>query len=142
MLTLVETKISMVNGLTLVAKSGSNHWVMMDTVEELGGSSAAPTPFELFFMSFGGCQTMDILSILKKMKNKVERYELVIRAHKRDEHPRIAELIELEYRFWGELNEANVQRAIELSAEKYCSVSGMLKDEIIIKRSYRINPED
>lgn len=137
----IKVEIKMVEGLTLIARGGSKHWTAMDTSASNSGSESATTPFEMLFLALGGCQSMDILSMLKKMRNKVDKYDLRIKAVRRDEHPKIAEIIEMEFCFWGDVKAKDVEKAIELSAEKYCVVSHMLRSDIIIKRAYKINED-
>ncbi|MFP4458989.1 MAG: OsmC family protein [Candidatus Zixiibacteriota bacterium] len=137
----LKAQIKMAEGLTLMGRGASKHWVPLDTSPAAGGAGSGTSPFEMVFLAMGGCQSMDILSILKKKRNKVEKYDLRINAKRRDEHPKIAEIVEMEFCFWGEVKPKDVERAIELSTDKYCGVSAMLRDDIIVKRTYKINEE-
>ncbi len=138
----IEVKIKKLEGLTLAGIGKSGHWTMMDTVPQVGGAGAATTPFEMLYMALGGCQTMDILSVLAKKRNKVDRYELNITAERTDEHPKITPVINMEFVFWGEVKEKDVERAIQLSTDTYCGVSASLSENIEVIRTYRINPEE
>lgn len=137
----IKAQIRMVDGLTLIGRGGSKHWVPMDTSKIVGGADSGVSPFEMLFLALGGCQTMDVLSVLKKKRNKVEKFDLRITAERVDEHPKIAKLIHMDFCFWGEVKTKDVERAIELSTETYCGVSAMIRDDIIVKRTYRINED-
>ncbi|MEW6511686.1 MAG: OsmC family protein [Bacteroidota bacterium] len=131
--------IKQLQGITLAAKADSTHWVIMDGKKEEGGSEAGPTPKELLLMALGGCTSMDVIPILKKKRTPVERYEAKLTATVRDEHPKIYSTIHIEYVFYGKgISPVDVERAIELSETKYCSVTAMLRDTVKITHSYRI----
>jgi Predicted redox protein, regulator of disulfide bond formation len=83
---------------------------------------------EILLMALGGCTGMDVVSILRKMHTQFDQFEIEIRGEKTEEHPRIYKKIELVYKFKGEeIKEENVEKAVRLSQEKYCSVSAMLR---------------
>ena len=128
-----------VKGSSLVAKGDSNHWINLDTLEEAGGNNAAPTPMELILMALAGCGSMDILSILKKKRVKVDDFEVNVSAERSTEHPKVFTKINIEYVFYGKnILPADVERAIELSYTKYCSVHAMLKTSVEINKNYKI----
>ena len=127
------------SGVTFAAKSDSNHWIMMDGPESLGGSNAAPRPKELLLFALGGCTGSDVASIMNKKRVRVEDFEIQLNAVVSEEHPQVFTEIHIEYVFFGdEINKQDVERAIELSTSKYCAVSAMLKPSIRITHSYRI----
>ncbi len=131
--------IKQLQGITFVAKSDSNHWVLMDGPENFQGSNAAPRPKELLLFALGGCTSSDVIPILKKKRVPLQDYELRITANVRDEHPQVFTDIHLEYVFYGDgIKSADVERAIELSITKYCSVTAMLRNSVKITHSYRI----
>jgi putative redox protein len=117
--------IRQLNGITLAGKTDSNHWVMMDGPEMFGGSNAAIRPKELLLLSLGGCTSSDVISILNKKRAAVEEFEMLITANAAEEHPQV-------------YTDIHVERAIELSSTKYCSVSTMLTPKVKITHSYRI----
>lgn len=132
-----------VRGITFVGKGLSNHWVVMDGEEEFGGSLAGSKPKELILIGLAGCTASDVIPILKKKRAPVVDFEIKITAHDREEHPRIFTDIHIEYVFYGDgIKPADVERAIELSTTKYCSVTGMLKASVPITHSYRIEPPE
>lgn len=136
-----EAIVKQVQGITLIGKSNSNHWVTMDGSPEFGGTSAATTPKELVLIGLAGCTAMDVIPMLKKRRANVTGFELKATGVEREEHPRAFTDIHLEYIFYGEgINPADVERAIDLSMTKYCSVSAMLKPQVTITHSFQILP--
>jgi putative redox protein len=131
-----------IEGIALAAVSDSNHWTVMDTSVENGGSGAANTPMELLLAALGGCTSMDVLPMLKKMRVPVERFELVAEADRAENHPRVLTRIHLVYRFWGnELDPKKLEQAVTLSMTNYCSISAMLKPTVPITHAVEImNP--
>lgn len=131
--------VKQLQGITLAAKSDSNHWIIMDGPEMFGGSEAGPRPKELLLMALGGCTASDVIPILKKKRVPLQGFEIRLTGNVREEHPQIFTDIHLEYVFYGEGIDPNaVERAIELSSTKYCSVSAMLRPTVNITHSYRI----
>jgi putative redox protein len=127
-----------VEGLSLVGKSDSGHWTTMDTRADVGGNEAATAPMELLLISLGGCTGMDVLSILEKMKQPVEDFRIELEAEHAPEHPKVYTGIEMVYIVKGNVEPAKLERAIELSQERYCPVTAMLRPTVDIKTSYRI----
>jgi putative redox protein len=138
----MKTEVVQVRGLTFVGKAASGHWVTMDGPEKLQGSEAASRPKELLLLSLGGCTGADVASILSKMREPLSRFEIDIEADTAEEHPKVFTRIHLTYKFWGNnLNPQNIEKAINLSQEKYCSVTAMLKKSVDISHGYEINPQ-
>jgi putative redox protein len=133
--------VKQVQGLTLIGKSDTNHWVVMDGPPEFGGHNAGSRPKELLLMALGGCTASDVIPILKKKRVAYDGFEVRLTAEVRNEHPQVFTDIHIKYIFYGEnINPADVERAIELSTTKYCAISAMLKKSVNITHSYRINP--
>ncbi len=131
--------IKQLQGTTLVAKGDSNHWVTMDGGPDTGGSNAGSTPKELLLFALGGCTAMDVIPILKKKRVPVEGFEVHVNGNAQTEHPQVFTDLHVEYVIYGEnINPADVERAIELSTTKYCSVSAMLSKSVKITHSLRI----
>lgn len=136
-----EVTLKQVSGITFVAKGNSNHWVVMDGSMEFGGSLAGTTPKELLLMALAGCTSNDVVPILKKKRVPVQGYEVFVKGEEREEHPRIFTSIHVEYVLYGDgIEKTDVERAIELSTTKYCSVSAILAASAPITHSYRIEP--
>jgi len=104
-----------------------NHVVRMDTTPELGDDSGA-SPKQLLLAGLAGCTGMDVASLLKKMRVPFTNFEMDIEADLTEEHPIVFSEIRLKYIFWGEnLDKAKVEKAVNLSKDRYCGVSAMLK---------------
>ena len=128
-----------VQGVTVVARGASNHWVVMDGSPDFDGSGAASTPKELVLMALAGCTASDVIPILKKKRVPLQNLEINVSGVERNEHPKIFTDIHVEYIFYGEgISPADVERAIELSKTKYCSVSAILSASAKLTHSYRI----
>ncbi|MCI0488250.1 MAG: OsmC family protein [Blastocatellia bacterium] len=123
-----------------VGKTPSGHALVTGFAPD---SESAPTPVELVLIALGGCMGADVVSILKKKRQRVTSYEIEVRGLRRDEHPRIYTSIEVIHRFRGHQIDAKaVARAIELSETKYCSVSAMLAAAVEISTRYEISDEE
>ncbi|GIV45888.1 MAG: peroxiredoxin [Ignavibacterium sp.] len=134
--------VKQVKGITFVGKTDSNHWITMDGPEEFGGSNAGIRPKELILISLAGCTGSDVASILSKKRVNLDGFEMNITADVAEEHPQVFTKINLEYVFYGKnLPVKEIERAIELSQTKYCSVTAMLQKAMPIEHSYRIVEE-
>lgn len=137
----MKATIKQVRGLTLVGKASSNHWVPMDTVEELDGQNAGTKPLELVLLGLGGCTSMDVISILTKMRSPIKDFEMELEAEQAPQHPKVFTRIHMKYIFYGDKEKIkikDIERAIELSESTYCSVSNMLGKTVPITREYEI----
>jgi putative redox protein len=131
--------VKQVQGTTLVAKGDTNHWVTMDGGPDTGGSNAGSTPKELLLFALGGCTAMDVIPIMKKKRIPFTDFEINISGNTVETDPKIFSDLHLEYVVYGEnINPADVERAIELSRTKYCSVSAMLSKSVKITHSLKI----
>ncbi len=126
-------------GMRFVATPESGAAITLDTKREQGGTGRGPSPMETVLLALGSCTGMDVVSILKKMRAPLEGLEIRVSADRAEEHPRVFTRITLEYVFTGrELRPEQVQRAVELSQERYCSVSAMLRKAVDLTYSWRI----
>jgi putative redox protein len=140
-MTMKHAIVKQLQGVTLAARSDSKHWVIMDGSEKVGGSSAASSPKELLMFALGGCTAMDVITILQKKRAPLEGFEIHVSGNVRDEHPQVFTELHLEYVVYGSgINPKDVERAIELSTDTYCSVSAMLKAGVKLSHSSRIEP--
>jgi putative redox protein len=131
--------VKQIQGITFAGKADSNHWVMMDGSLEFGGSNAGTSPKELLLLSLGGCTGSDVISILTKSRAPVEGFEVHLNAKISNEHPKVFTEIHVEYVIYGDgIKPKDVERAIELSTTKYCSVTAMLRPAVKLSNSYRI----
>jgi putative redox protein len=111
----------------------------MDGPENFGGENSGSRPMEMLLMGLGGCTTVDVISILEKMKEPVQGCECKISAKRAEDHPKIFTDIHIHFVLSGpELNPQKVQKAITLSAEKYCSASMMLNKSANITHDFEI----
>ncbi len=93
-----------------------------------------PSPMDLVLAAVGGCTAMDVISILRKQRQQVTGYEIVVTGERRSDHPKIFTSIDVTHRVRGRsLDRAGVERAVELSDTKYCSVHAMLHDTVRIR---------
>jgi len=133
-----DAKVVWKNGLAFEGIGGSGLTVSLDTIAEEGGGTGF-SPMELALVSLASCTAMDVISILKKKRQDVTGFE--VRAHglRTDDHPRIFTDITLEYVVRGHgVDPKAIERAIELSETKYCSMAGMLKKAANITTTFRV----
>lgn len=108
-------------------------------VLDSGPDRVAPTPVEALLGALGGCEGMDVIGILRKKRQQVTGYEVLVTGERREEHPRRFTKIEIVHRVTGrELSGTAIEEAIELSSTKYCSVHASLLPEIEIVSRYEI----
>ena len=136
---LKKAYIKQIKGITFAGRTDSNHWVTMDGPENFSGSDAGIRPKELILLSLGGCTGSDVVSILQKKKVDFNDFEINISAEMAEEHPKVFTTIHVEYVVYGNnIQEKDVERAIELSTTKYCAVSKMLAATVKLTHSYKI----
>lgn len=124
----MDARITWNDGVSFVATSGTGHQVTMDGPPDHGGRDLGPRPMEMMLMGMGGCTSYDVLTILKKSRQDVTACEAVLKAERADAVPAVFTKIHVHFVVTGRaLKEAQVKRAVELSAEKYCSASIMLQ---------------
>lgn len=132
----MKIKISWIEKLKFEGFSSSGHKVILDSLDN---ENSGPSPMEYFLFSLAGCSGMDIISILEKMKKKIEKFEIMCEGERRKECPRIFKKINIKYVIKGrEIDEKSVQKAIELSKEKYCSVWNMISKLVEISYNFEI----
>ncbi|MFP5113816.1 OsmC family protein [Bacillaceae bacterium C204] len=115
----------------------SGHEFTMDAAPEVGGENSGPRPTELLLEAVAGCTGIDIISILQKMRLKPTAFQMDVKGERAEEHPKRFTTINIHYALDGDLPEDKVVRAIQLSKDKYCSVSHSLNAEITV--SYSLN---
>ncbi len=124
--------------MQLEGTTASGQIVKLDSTPE-HTAALGPSPLELVLQALGGCTTMDIVSILQKMRRTITALTLDINAERREEYPRIFTHIHLLYKLVSpDVTGNELARAIKLSEEKYCSVSGMLRPTVNITTSYEL----
>jgi putative redox protein len=123
----MKATVKWTDGAMFVGESGSGHSVVMDGPEDLGGRNLAARPMEMLLLGTGGCSIYDVLSMLKKSRQQVVDCRVEMDADRADAVPAVFTRINMHFVVTGVgLKESHVKRAVELSAEKYCSASIML----------------
>ncbi|WP_428908186.1 OsmC family protein [Niallia sp. Krafla_26] len=133
----MEANIKWEENMTFSGITISGQKVKMDAAEEVGGNNSGARPTELLLYGLAGCTGIDIISILNKMRLNPTSFEMDVKGERADEHPKRFTNIHIHYALQGDLPEQKVIRAIQLSKDKYCSVSHSLNAEITA--SYSIN---
>lgn len=133
----MEMSVKWNDKMSFTGFAPSGHEIMMDAAQSVGGENKGARPTELLLSAVAGCTGIDIISILTKMRLEPTSFEINMTGDRADEHPKKFTKINIHYALEGELPEDKVVRAIELSMDKYCSVSHSLSAEITA--SYSIN---
>lgn len=136
----MNVTVKWVDGAMFLGEAGSGHSVVMDGPPDHGGRNMGPRPMEMMLLSLGGCSNFDVMSILKKSRQAVTDCRVEIKAERADAVPAIFTRIHMHFVVSGDnLKETQVKRAVELSAEKYCSASIMLeKAGVDLEHTYEI----
>lgn len=136
----MKARIKWVDGAMFLGESGSGHTIVMDGPEEAGGRNMGVRPMETVLIGLGGCASYDVVSILKKGRQDIRDVQTVLEAERADSEPKVFTRIHVHFVVTGkQLKEAQVKRAVELSAEKYCSASIMLgRGGVEITHDYEI----
>ena len=138
----MKARIKWIEDVCLLAEADSGHGMIIDGAPEIGGRNLGVRPMEMMLMGLGGCTAMDVLSILKKQRQNVTQCLIEIEGQRREEHPRVFTEIRVHFKISGyNLKTDPVKKAIDLSAEKYCSVSAMLGQSAKIIHDYEIIEE-
>jgi len=135
----MKARIKWVENVSFVAESGSGHALVMDGAPEGGGRNLGPRPMEVMLMGTGGCTAYDVVHILRKSRAPVTDCVLEIDAERATEDPKVFTNIHFHFIVTGRgLKPAQVERAVQLSAEKYCSASIMLGKTAAITHDFEI----
>jgi len=123
----MKARIKWVEGVTMLGESGSGHAVVMDGPPDHGGRNLGVRPMEMLLMGMGGCTQFDVLLILRRGRHQVSFCEVELEAERAETDPKVFTRIHAHFRVGGKgLTEKAVERAVKMSAEKYCSASIML----------------
>lgn len=135
----MKARVKLIEGMTWLGEADSGHGVVMDASPEVGGRNLGARPMELLLMGLGGCTGIDVKLILQKSRQNLTDCQIEISADRASEDPKVFTKINVHYIVIGtNLDETKVKRAIDLSAEKYCSVSKMLDKTAEITHSFEI----
>jgi len=135
----IVVHVKWIDAMRFVASDDKGHATVMDVPKEAGGEGSGFGPMQLLLVALGGCTGIDVVDIMRKQQQQLEGLEIVVSGERASEHPRVYDKIHVEYRVKGkDLKERAVQRAIELSEQKYCSVEAMLRAKANATSSYTI----
>jgi len=136
----MKATVKWTDGRQFVTESGSGHSVVIDGNPDHGGRNTGPRPMEMVLMGLGGCTSFDVIQILEKARTEVTDCVATLEAERFDGTPSVFTKIHVHFTVTGKnLKDAQVKRAVDLSAEKYCSASLMLsKGGVEITHSYEI----
>ncbi len=140
----MQIQIQRVNeAVHLKATNDQGHVVLVDGSEKIGGQNLGVRPMQLLLVALGSCASMDVLSILKKQRQVVDEYEVLVDGVRDDEKvPSLFKSIHVTFLLKGELDIKKVHRAIDLSINTYCSVSKTLEKTATITSSFKINDNE
>jgi len=123
----MKARVKWVEGMTFIGESESGHAVVMDAASDVGGRNLGPRPMEMLLLGTGGCSSIDVMLILQKMRQQVSDCHVEIEAERAASEPKVFTKIHLHFVVKGKGIKAEaVEKAVKLSAEKYCSASIML----------------
>ncbi|CAA6803438.1 MAG: OsmC/Ohr family protein [uncultured Thiotrichaceae bacterium] len=135
----MKARVKWLDNMSFVGESGSGHSVVMDGPPEAGGRDLGIRPMEMLLLGMGGCASFDVVSILKKTRQDVTDCEAQLSAERAETEPKVFTTINMHFVVKGnDLSESKVEKAVALSAEKYCSASIMLGKTAKITHSLEI----
>ncbi len=135
----MKARVRWLRDVSFVGQSGSGHSILMDGPPEAGGEDLGLRPMEAMLVAMGGCSAFDVVTILKKGRQAVTDCVVDVVAERAEGPPRVFTKVHLEFLVEGrDLNVSAVKRAVDLSAEKYCSATMMLRSTVDITHSVEI----
>ncbi len=136
----MQASVTWQGRMSFVGTADSGFTVPLGTTPAVGGDNDGFRPLELMVISLAGCTAMDVISILHKKRQEVTAFEVRVQAEQASEHPRTFTRMQIEYIFTGrDLNPKAIERAIELSEQKYCPAQSMLSKAVTLEHSYTIH---
>lgn len=139
----MKARIKWVENVTFIGESGSGHAVVIDGPPEAGGRNLGVRPMEMLLLGMGACTAFDVVHILRKQRQEVSDCVAQLSAERADEEPKVFTKIHVHFVVKGRgLKPAAVERAVTLSAEKYCSASIMLGKTAQITHDFEVVDED
>ncbi len=129
-------------GMAFTGTSDGGYIIPMDAKEAVGGRGLGFQPLQLFAIGLVGCTGMDVISILQKKRQEVTKFEVSAEIEQAEEHPKVFTKILLEYKITGKnLDQKSVERAVELSENRYCGAQAMLRETAEITHAIHIQEE-
>lgn len=135
----MDVSVRYQGGMRFLGEGPSGHGIPIDAAPDAGGTGAGARPMEMLLVSLGGCSGLTVVSILRKMRVPFDGFEIRLKGERQAEHPKAFTDIQVEYHFWGdglEGHRAQIERAVHLSHERYCSVAATLGNGVPI--SHRV----
>ncbi len=138
----MKTRVKWIEDVCFMGETDSGHAVVMDGSPDIGGRNLGPRPMEMLLLGAGGCTSVDVIMILKKSRQDVTGCEVVLEADRANDHPKVFTKINMHFIVRGRnLKAETVERAIKLSAEKYCSATIMLAKTAAVTHDFEIIEE-
>ena len=138
----MRATVKWLDGVAFVGETGSGHAVVLDGAPAAGGRNIGPRPLETMLLGLGACSAFDVVTILRKARQTVTDCRVEMEAERADAVPAVFTRIRMVFVVSGsDLRESAVRRAVNLSAEKYCSATAMLRPSVEISHEYRIEPD-
>jgi len=135
----MEVKTTWIDGMAFSGSAESGYTIPLDAKADAGGADRGFIPMELIALGLAGCTSMDVISILQKKRQQVSSFEVLVHAERAETHPKVFTHIVLEYVVTGnEIDPQAVERAVQLSEEKYCPSQAMLRQVVPIDHIIRI----
>lgn len=122
--------------MQFISDNPSGHQVTIDTSEENGGNNSGLGPKAMMLSSLAGCSGLDVVSLLRKMRVDLADFKMVVTGELTEEHPKYYRTVHVEYHFTGtDLKEDKIEKAVQLSIDKYCGVMEMFRKFATVKTS-------
>ena len=135
----MRARVKWLDHMSFVGESGSGHSIVLDGSPEHGGRNLGARPMETVLMGLGGCTAFDVVLMLQKSRQEIVSLEVTLEAERAEEVPQVFTRIGVHFRVAGRaLSEKHVERAVRLSADKYCSVTKMLESTAEIVCTWEI----
>ena len=134
----MKARIKLVDGMAFMAESGSGHAVVVDGAPEIGGRNLGARPMELVLMGTGACSAIDVVHILRKGRSNLTGLKADLTGHRTSETPHRFVSVDLHFTVTGNVPADQIQRAIDLSREKYCSVWHSMRQDIEFNVTFEV----
>ena len=135
----MNISVKWIDEMLMIGKSDSGHAIVMDGPPEIGGENLGVRPMEMLLLGMAGCTMIDVISTLEKMRQNLSDCQAKVSADRGEEYPKVFTNIHVHFIVRGKkLNPSKVEKAIKLSAEKYCSASIMLGKTAVITHDFEI----
>ena len=135
----MKARVYLTEGVTFVAESGSGHAIVVDTAPEVGGRNLGPRPMELVLMGTGACTAVDVVLILRKARARVDDCVVELDGERAAEDPKVFTKVHFHFIVTGKgLTEPQVERAVRLSRDKYCSATAMIAKTAQVTSDFEI----